>query len=250
MVEEMTEKSVGYRARRSKRMPAKLIAKTGPPGIAGRTARWIAKPKTKSSERRRNKIFESAIAAGNEIARSEGLGGLTARRIARNIGCSVGTLYNVFDSLDTLIIHVNGATFDALYEELNNIEASNDGETTVNRVVDTYLNFVRENPNSWSVVFDHVWPQSYPLPQWYIDKIRRLLVPLAEALAPLFPSGQEDKIGQAAILLWSGLHGIQSLSSDAKLGFITSETAHDLSNAMVGTIIAGIRDQTGKSGPD
>ena len=79
--------------------------------------------------------MESAIAAGNEIAKTEGLAGLTARRIAKKIGCSVGTLYNVFDSLDTLIIHLNGTTFDALYEELKQIEASNDVGTTVRRIV-------------------------------------------------------------------------------------------------------------------
>ncbi len=246
----MAKEPVSHRVRPSKSAPATTKAKTGPPGLAGRAARWIAKPKTKGSERRRQKIFESAITVGNEIAKTDGLAGLTARRIAKNIGCSVGTLYNVFDSLDTLIIHLNGTTFDALYEELKKIEASKDAGTAVRRVVDAYLYFVRENSNNWSVIFDHVWPQNYPLPQWYINKIKRLLTPLADALAPLFPPGQEDKIGQAAILLWSGLHGIQSLSSDAKLGFITSETAHDLSNAMVGIMVAGIRDQTGKSGSE
>ena len=216
---------------------------TGPPGLAGRAVRWIAKPKTKSSERRRQKIFESAIAAGNEIAKTEGLAGLTARGIAKKIGCSVGTLYNVFDSLDTLIIHLNGATFDALYEELKNIEASNDVSTTVRRIVDAYLGFVTNNPNNWKVIFDHVWPHDYPLPQWYIDKIHRLLTLLGAALAPLFPPGQDDKANQAAVLIRSGLHGIQSLLSDSKLGLITSESAHDLSNAMVGTIVVGLRDQ-------
>ena len=238
-------------ARRSKPLkgaPEIPKVEKGPPGLAGRAARWIAKPKTKSSERRRQKIFENAIAVGNDIAKTEGLAGLTARGIANRVGCSVGTLYNVFDSLDTLIIHLNGTTFDALYEELKTIEISGNAETSVQRVVDAYLKFVRENPNKWNVIFDHAWPQNYPLPQWYIDKIQRVLTPLADAMAPLFPPGQEDKIGQAAILLWSGLHGIQSLSSDAKLGFITSETAHNLSNALVGTIVAGIRDQTGKSG--
>ena len=218
---------------------------TGPPGLAGRAARWIAKPKTKSSERRRQKIFESAIAAGNEIAKTEGLAGLTARRIAKKIGCSVGTLYNVFDSLDTLIIHLNGSTFDALYEELKKIEASDDVATTVRRIVDAYFVFVRSNPNNWKVIFDHVWPQDYPLPQWYIDKIQRLLMLLGDALIPLFPAGQNDKAKQAAVLIWSGLHGIQSLMSDAKLGLITPESAQDLSNEMVGTIVVGLRDRLG-----
>ena len=139
---------------------------------------------------------------------------------------------------------------DALYEELNKIGASNDVGTTVRRIVDAYLGFVRNNPNNWKVIFDHVWPQDYPLPQWYIDKIHRLLTLLGDALAPLFPPGQEDKTNQAAVLIWSGLHGIQSLLSDAKLGLITSESAHDLSSAMVGTIVIGLRDQIENSRPE
>jgi len=228
-------------------IPEKSKALTGPPGLAGRAARWIAKPKTKSSERRRQKILEDAIAAGTDIARVEGLAGLTARAIANRIGCSVGTLYNVFDSLDTLIIHLNGATFDALYEELKEIEPSNDVATTVQRFVDIYLDYVRKNPNNWKVIFDHVWPQDYPLPQWYIDKIHRLLTLLVDALAPLFPPGQGNEAKQAAVLVWGGLHGLQSLMSDGKLGFITSESAHVLSNAMVEAIVVGLKDRVGKS---
>ena len=43
-----------------------------------------------------------AMAAAREIAEKEGLRGLTARRIAREIGYTVGTLYNLFDNLDDL----------------------------------------------------------------------------------------------------------------------------------------------------
>ena len=137
-----------------------------------------------------------------------------------------------------------------LYEELKKIELSNDIGTTVRRFVDAYLGFVGNNPNNWKVIFDHVWPQEYPLPQWYIDKIHRLLTLLGDALAPLFPPGQEDKSYHAAVLIWSGLHGIQSLLSDGKLGLITSESAHDLSSAMVGTIVVGLQDQIGNSRPE
>ena len=246
----MVRKNLIRRATRSRKTPGKSDSPPRPSGIAGRAVRWIAAPKTKSSERRRQKIFDNAIAAGNDIAKAEGLSGLTARAIANRIGCSVGTLYNVFESLDTLILHLNGSTFDALYEELRKIEPTDDVAATVHRIANAYLDFVRKNPNSWKVIFDHVWPQDYPLPDWYTDKIHRSLTLLIDALSPLFPPGEHDRAMHAAVLVWSGLHGIQSLSVDEKLGFVTSKSAQDLSYAMVQTIVIGLKDEARRSRPD
>lgn len=245
----MRKQKLVRRPRAARRVTGKTAVVSGPPGLAGRAARWIAKPKTKSSERRRQKIFDDAIEAGTAITKAEGLVGLTARNIANRIGCSVGTLYNVFDSLDTLILHLNGRTFDALYEEMKGIEVSQDVEETVRSIAEIYLGFVRKNTNSWKVIFDHVWPPDYPLPPWYMEKIQRLLALLVDAVAPMFPPGEKDKARQAAVLLWSSLHGIQSLSLDAKLGFITSDTAHDLTGEMVRTILVGLRDTLGHAAP-
>ena len=82
----------------------------------------------RNTEQRHQIIFEDAIVAAKSIAEAEGLPGLTARRIAKKIGCSVGTLYNVFDNLDTLILHLNGKTFDALYDTLMKLETGGDVE--------------------------------------------------------------------------------------------------------------------------
>ena len=126
-------------------------------------ARRLARPISQRTERRRQKIFEDAIAAAQTIAREEGLEGLTARRVARSIGCSVGTLYNVFDNLDELILHLNGATIDALYEEFLALELPPDGERAIRRIIEAYLEFVRNNDGLWHVIFDHAWPKDYPI---------------------------------------------------------------------------------------
>ena len=129
----------------------------------------------RNTETRRRKIFEDALKAAKKIAQKKGLRGLTARRIAKDIGCSVGTIYNVFDNLDTLILHLNGRTFDALYEELAKVDPKDEPRAAVASLTETYLAFVRDNANLWNVVFEHVWPAKYPLPDWYREKIERLL---------------------------------------------------------------------------
>ena len=67
----------------------------------------------------REELYQLALGAARDIAEAEGLRGLTARRIAAEIGYSVGTLYNVFVNLDDLIIHLNGSTLDQLYKALS-----------------------------------------------------------------------------------------------------------------------------------
>ncbi len=197
----------------------------------------------RNTEQRRQKIFEDAIVAAKSIAEAEGLAGLTVRRIAKRIGCSVGTLYNVVDNLDTLILHLNGQTFDALYDALMKLETGGDVESRVRAVVRTYLDFVSDNANLWYVIFEHSWPPNHPIPHWYLEKIQRLQVVVADALAPLLPDSEKEQSYQAAIALWSGLHGISSLAASGKLGIITSDTVNGLSEMLVRNFIAGLRLQ-------
>ncbi len=199
----------------------------------------------RNTEIRRQRIFEDAMVAATKIAQKEGLASLTVRRIAKDIGCSVGTIYNVFDNLDTLILHLNGRTFGALYEELIKVEAKGEPRAVVESLTETYLGFVRDNANLWNVIFEHVWPAKYPLPDWYREKIERLLKLLANILAPLFPEGREpggreDENYLAALVLWSGLHGINSLVATGKLGIVTSETAKVLSDMLVEIFFGGL----------
>lgn len=199
------------------------------------------------TELRRKKLFSEALAAARELAEAEGLAGLTARRISEQIGCSVGTLYNVFDNLDTLILHLNANTFDALHEELLKLDPNADAETRVRAAIGTYLGFVRDNENLWNVVFGHGWPSDHPIPDWYFAKTRELLTYLADSLRPLVPAGenQSEQSYQTATALWSGLHGICSLAAAGKLGFVTSDTVNALAEVMVRNFIIGLRFDKG-----
>ena len=88
--------------------------------------------------------------------------------------------------------------------------------------------------------FEHVWPTEYPLPDWYLEKIERLLKLLAHILAPLIPPGRENENYLAALVLWSGLHGLNSLAATGKLGIVTSETVKALSEQLVDIVFGGL----------
>ena len=78
------------------------------------------------SDHSREELYDMALEAARQIAEKEGLRGLKARRIARDIGYTIGTLYNLFEDLDDLIVHLNGRTLDDLYQAFVRVKL--DGE--------------------------------------------------------------------------------------------------------------------------
>ena len=107
------------------------------------------------SDHSREELFEMALSAAREIAEELGLDGLTIRRIAGRIGYSHGTLYNLFDDLDDLIIHLNGRTMDSLYEALASAPEANDPEACMLALAQGYITFTRENVKLWTLLFTH-----------------------------------------------------------------------------------------------
>jgi AcrR family transcriptional regulator len=192
------------------------------------------------AQEKRKRVFIRALSAAKEIGMVDGLAGLTARRIALRVPCSVGTLYNVFGNLDTLILHLNGQTLDGLYEALTDVEISDEPKAAVRQITKCYRRYTVENALLWSVIFEHVWPAEYVLPEWYPEKIHRLLAILARALKPLLPGAGDDKVLQAASVLWSGLHGINSLAVTGKIGLISSESANAMTDLMVQSFVGGL----------
>ncbi len=192
------------------------------------------------SDHTRDELYEMALAAAREIAEKDGLRGLTARRIAREIGYSPGTLYNVFEDLDDLIVHLNGSTLDTLYEALENIGLDDDPAIAVRALTEGYIRFVRDHPKLWSILFEHHLPDGRLLPNWHHEKIMRLLALLERALAPLFSPGREDLRHHSARVIWSSLHGMVSLEIGGKL--VATESVEGMADSLVTNFVAGLRN--------
>src|ERR1700674_1715236 len=73
-------------------------------------------------------LRELILDAAQDIIQVQGLAGLSAREIARRIEYSPGTIYNMFENLDDVVLHVEARVLEALDQRLTT--SLQDGNTT------------------------------------------------------------------------------------------------------------------------
>ena len=98
----------------------------------------------------------------------------------------IGTLYLVFENIDDLILQINARTLDRLYADMAKTQAiASDGRERMLQLGQVYIRFADEDPNRWSMIFEHRLAEGRELPEWYREKIARMFAIVEEALMPL-----------------------------------------------------------------
>jgi len=198
------------------------------------------------SDHSREELYDMAMMAARTIVQQDGMRALTARSIAAAIGYSPGTLYNLFENLDELALHVNAATLDALHHAVAQDGLTGDPEVDLSRMLDRYLGFLEENPALWTAVFDHRRSPGTDLPAWYRERIQKLMGLVEDALAPLFTTTEVAERRETAATLWSSLHGICTLGQDGRLTLVSPRSAPQMAQSLIANYLAGLRERAGK----
>jgi AcrR family transcriptional regulator len=186
-----------------------------------------------------DQLRELILDAAQAIIESNGLAGLSAREIARRVGYSPGTIYNMFENLDDVVLQVEARVLDALDARL---AAALDGPPLdgPRRLAEAYLAFTHERPKLWNLLFEHYMPGGADTPPWYQQKLELLMTRVESALAPMFPAEADAERKRAARVLWAGVHGITSLSTANKLSNITTEAAGPFIADLVKNYLDGV----------
>lgn len=185
----------------------------------------------------RTELRQMILDAATGLIDREGPAGLSARAVARKIGYSVGTIYNLFDDLDDLVWQINGRTLDSLQANLAASATGSGAEQRVRRLAQAYLDFVTTYPKRWALVLENRSSGAAP-PRWYSERISGLFALAETALADYFPDDAEEARRQSAHVLWAGLTGIALLRETASLP--TDIEPATLVAALVDTHLAGI----------
>lgn len=93
-----------------------------------------------------------------------GYSAFSARHVARAISYSIGTIYNVFPSLDHLLVAVNTLTFELWADHLR-MSLEEAGEDRIHALVRGYFDFATENRHLWMAIYDHRLPPGMPMPE-------------------------------------------------------------------------------------
>ena len=178
----------------------------------------------------------------------KGLAALKARDLAREAGCAVGTIYNVFEHLDELVLCVGSRTLamlEATLEPVRSPVRHSSAEEAVDEIVRlalAYLEFAAAHTVRWRALFEHRMSEARPLPEWFVEQQHRLFAQVERPLAALLPELDRDARRILARTVFSAVHGIVALGLEEKLVSLPSPDLGRQLAAAVRAIAAG-RDE-------
>ncbi|WP_333715035.1 TetR/AcrR family transcriptional regulator [Yoonia sp.] len=168
------------------------------------------------TEARREALRKTLIEIAEKTIATQGLRALRARDLAKEAGCAVGAIYNVFGDLTDLALAVNARTFHRLGAEV--AAALDDaGQDPVDQLVvmaQAYHHFAAANHLSWRALFEVERPEGETAPDWYLQEMGRLFVYISDPLSVIFPDAAPDDLVLLTRALFSSVHGIVLLGLD------------------------------------
>ena len=123
------------------------------------------------SDHTRDQLHQMMLDAARHVAATDGPEAITARRIAGDIGYSPGTIYQLFDNLDALIVALKSVILAEILERLDAVNLSGKVRADVLALVDGYLTYERDEPALWRTLFDFSLPGGSEIPESFSHQI-------------------------------------------------------------------------------
>ena len=163
-------------------------------------------PVGRRSDHSRPELREMIVAEGHRQISEVGFARFSAREVAKRIGYSIGTLYNVFGTYDQLVLAINGRTLDLWLDYLE----SRLHEATGDRLriaIDAYFEFAVVHRHAWTALYDFRLPDDEPPPEDYQRKVNDITAVVVREIAAAVRPEHAGKAPALARSLLATVHG-------------------------------------------
>ncbi len=193
------------------------------------------------AKERKAKLQADLIDAAEARIASHGLVNLRARDLANDVGCSLGSIYNVFDDIHMLILHANMRTLVRIDKVMTDAAGGVEDKPLDGLVglACAYFDFADSHTKPWRALFDHAFPENHDLPDWIYQGQVQLLQHIEQPLQQLLPDAQPEDVHLIARTLFSAVHGIVELSLDDRTVGLPKETVPDQLKLLVCACLEG-----------
>ena len=192
------------------------------------------------SDHSREELKELALKSTEELLNEKSASELSTRQIATKMGYTVGTLYQIFENLPDLLLHVNARTLAILYQDCQKLDLSTqDAEKNILAYANLYLQFAHTHPGLWELIFDSNILTDKELPDWYLSQANALFSLIEVQLKDINPDKSELEITKTSRVLWSSVHGICTLSINNNLFSNSACSSEELIQSLVEHFIKG-----------
>jgi AcrR family transcriptional regulator len=158
------------------------------------------------SDHTRPELEEMILGEGHKLLQAVGYERFSAREVAKRIGYTIGTIYNVFGSLDRLVVALNSRTF-TLWASSLRARLEQGGADRIASLVGGYFAFARRYPNLWMAIYDHRLAEGETLPPHYAEQRAELTRIVESEIARTLPGLGADAVAALTRSLVATVHG-------------------------------------------
>ncbi|HAD85068.1 MAG TPA: TetR family transcriptional regulator [Brevundimonas sp.] len=170
------------------------------------------------SDHTRQELEHLFVVEGHKHMAEVGFARFSAREVAKRIGYSIGTLYNVFGTLDQLLIAINTRTFQLWAEDVRET-LKRSGPDRIRCLVEAYFGFARAHPHSWTAIYDHHLPPDVVLSDEQNERrggLTQIVVDEVIAVLPLRAQAEAPRLARSLIAVVHG-HCVYDLNGSFAL---------------------------------
>lgn len=179
-------------------------------------------------------------AAWRRISAS-GVAGLTARELATDTGCAVGSIYTAFDDLEDIVMHVNLRSLELLGERLRAARTGLRGAEALKALALAYARFAIEHRSLWDALFDGRLGRETAVPDWIFQANAALLSLIADALQEIPVETTRQDLETRSRTYFAAVHGIVAISLQGRFVGHAEEQVEDELSGFVDLLACGLR---------
>jgi AcrR family transcriptional regulator len=158
------------------------------------------------SDHTRSELETLFVDEGRRQLADVGLARFSARDVAKRVGYSIGTLYNVFGSYDGLMLAINARTLSLWAAQLRARLAESDTDR-IAALVRGYFEFANQNPKAWIAIYEHHMSDGGAAPDWYQAVAADLMGIAVGEIATVLPDTGPEAVIPLARSLIATVHG-------------------------------------------
>lgn len=158
------------------------------------------------SDHSRDELKALIIDQGHALMGELGFEKFSARAVAKRVGYSVGTIYNVFESHDDLLLNINAKTLSIWQARLER-RLEEQAQDRIGALVNGYMDFAAQNSNCWLALYNHRMADDAPVPRWYREKLNGFLDLMLREIERFLPQFDEEERKSLAHSLLANVHG-------------------------------------------
>ncbi|MEO7688800.1 MAG: TetR/AcrR family transcriptional regulator [Sphingomonas sp.] len=192
------------------------------------------------SDHSRTELREIIISEGHRHMHEVGFAHFSAREVAKRVGYSIGTVYNVFGSYDALILAINGRTLELWLDFLEGrLAALDPGGDRLARAIDAYFEFAIINRHAWAAIYDFRLPDDIEPPDYYWEKVSAIIAVVEREIAALLPASHLADAPALTRSLLATVHGHCAFTLNGTFRMLEESDPLAAARARVADALAG-----------